>query len=437
MSTNGNRKFSGSTRRQLYGGGLVLVLLVGGIGGWSAIAKISGAVIAPGTVIVKSNKKRVQHAEGGIVRQINVDEGSSVKRGQVLFRLDGTRVRAELDIVRNRIFEALVKRDRLIAEREGRNEFKLMSHLKEFGRGADQIRAIVAVQRDLIVTRKEMRTNQKAQLRQRIAQYQREIEGLERQRKAKDEEAEILNGEIKNLTSLYEQGLSPVARLNALRRERSDVEYELGQILARIGQAGGRISEAEFKILETDERYRNDTLRQLEEVEGTWLELRQRRLALEDRLNRLDVVAPRSGRLHELKIHTVGAVISPGEVLAQVVPDTDELEIEARVRTIDIDNVRIGQAAHVRFTSFNMRTTPTIAATVVGLSPDQIVEDRTGNVYFRARIALDAKDRERLGSKVIVTGMPAEVFITTAQRTVISYLVQPLQDQIYRAFRED
>lgn len=437
MSIDERKQLDRSIRRQLRWGAIVFIALIGGIGGWSATASISGAVIAPGTVIVKSSKKRVQHAEGGIVREIKVREGDVVRRRQVLFRLDDTKVKAELDIARNRLFEALVKRNRLLAEREQLTEFAITTDIKALAGSSEKLQAVESVQRNLIMTRKEMRTNQKAQLVERIAQFEQEIEGLKKQRDAKNEESSILSSEIVNLTSLHDQGLSPVARLNALRRAKSDVDYELGQILARIGQAGGKISEARLKILETDERYRNNTLTQLEEIESKLLELKERNLALEDRLFRLEILSPRPGQVHELQIHTVGAVIAPGEVLAHIVPKADDLVIEARVRLIDVDNVRVGQEADVRFTSFNFRTTPSIKARVVSLSPDQIVEERTGEAYFKARIALDASDRTKLGSNVIVAGMPAEVMITTQPRTVLNYLVQPLTDQINRAFREE
>ena len=437
MSIDEHHELDRSIQRQLRWGMVVLIALVGGIGGWSASASINGAVIAPGTVIIKSNKKRVQHAEGGIVRTIKTAEGAIARRGQVLFQLDDTKVKAELDIARNRLFEALVKRNRLLAEREQLIDFAVTSEIKAIAGTSKKLGSVVSVQRNLIITRKEMRTNQKAQLAQRIAQFDKEIEGLKKQRDAKNEESSILRDEITNLTALYKQGLSPVARLNALRRAKSDVDYELGQILARIGQAGGKISEARLQILETDERYRNDTLTQLEETESKLLELKERTLALEDRLFRLRILAPLPGQVHELKIHTIGAVIAPGEVLAYIVPKAEDLIIEARIRLIDVDNVRVNQEANVRFTSFNFRTTPSIKARVASLSPDQIVEERSGEAYFKARVVLDEADRAKLGNNVVVAGMPAEVMITTKPRTVLNYLMQPLTDQINRAFREE
>ncbi len=424
-------------RSYLLAGGLTLVILVGGFGGWAALASINGAIIGMGSVVQMGKNKEIQHAEGGIVQKLHVNEGDLVKAGDLLVTLDGTRVRAERDVVRKRLFELEVKRQRLFAERDQKDAFVVAEALKNKAGADESLSAVISVQKKLFNAGIMRRKNKRAQLTERIGHLGQEINGLQVQAGAAARKKEILAKEIGDLNELREKQLVSKQRLNILRRESADVESELGRLQVAIAKAKGQITEARLQTIEISETFRDEALKSLESVEGAILELQEKLIAAEDRLARLEIRSPLSGYVHELKLHTLGGVVSPGETVMQIVPDSKNLVIEARLRPDDIDQVTVGSPATLRFTAFNQRTTPLIDGQVIFISPDKNKDKLTGEVYFTARVGIDPGELAKLGSNNITAGMPAEVMMRTSARTALSFLIKPLGDQINRAFRED
>ncbi len=424
-----------SIRRYLVFGMLVLVLLIGGIGGWAVMARVSSAVVASGLVVVESSTKRVQHREGGIVGEILVANGDRVKAGDLLIRLDETLVRANLGIVMQELSERKARRARLEAERDEVTEITFPPELLARANNSE-VQRVLDGQKTLFAARLTTQRGQVEQLRQRIEQLNEQIDGLEAQKVAKNDESRLIEEELVGLQELHKKGHVPITRIIALQRDAARLKGESGALTSQIAVNKGRISETELQILQIKRDFQESLLRELQEVQLQIASLEERRIAAEDQLRRIEIRAPISGLVHELAVHTVGGVIQGGETVLQLVPETDALIIEARLSPTDIDQIEDGQPAVITFSAFNQRTTPQLNATVMTVSPDLSHDQKTGVSYFTARLRLNEGEEKRLGDKRLVPGMPAEVFIRTGERTVISYLVKPLSDQLRRTFRE-
>lgn len=424
-----------SIRTHLMAGLAVVAVLVGGVGGWAATTEISGAVIAPGQLVVTSGLQDVQHPSGGVVAEILVDEGDRVEAGDLLIRLDATTTRANLAIVTKSIAELSARQARLEAERDGADAMEFSDgFVQRFG---DQATIdIVAGEARLFEMRKLAREGQKEQLSERIEQYRQEISGLESQTAAKAQEIELINRELEGTRTLYERGLTPIAKLTELERQATRLNGEQAQLTASIAQTRGKISEIELQMIQIDRDLASEVARELRDVSSKLGELVERRIAAEDQLRRIDIRAPQSGIVHRSSVHTVGGVIPAGEVLMQIVPGSDGLAVEAKVMPQSIDQLSIGQGATLRFSSFDQQTTPSIEGKITRIAPDVITDQRSGASFFRIRLEFTQEEVAKLGSVELVPGMPVEVFVRTDDRNVLSYLVKPLRDQLTRAFRE-
>ncbi|HWK67770.1 MAG TPA: HlyD family type I secretion periplasmic adaptor subunit [Rhizobiaceae bacterium] len=425
-----------SIRRYLLAGVMTAVFFIGGIGGLAATTELSGAVIASGRVVVDSSVKKVQHPSGGVVGQINVREGTRVSQGDVLVRLDETMTRANLDIVLKGLDELKARLARLEAERDGADAIAFPADLVE-RENKPTIARMMASERTLFDFRRTAREGQKSQLRERISQLGEEVAGLEQQRVAKGREIEIMKTELQSVRKLWEQKLVSLERMTALERDAVRLEGEFGQLTAAIAQSKGRASETELQIISVDQQMRSEVAGELREAQGKVSELEERRVAAEDQLKRIDIRSPQDGIVHELSVHTVGGVISPGESLMLIVPVSDELTVEVRVAPQDIDQLRPGQQAGVRLSAFNTTTTPELDGELRNVSPDLVNDQRTGMSYYTAHVTLPKEEVDKLKELTLTPGMPAEVFFKTTDRTVLSYLVKPVRDQVERAFRED
>jgi HlyD family type I secretion membrane fusion protein len=407
--------------------------LVFGIGGWAAVASLSGAVISSGSVVVDENLKAVQHRDGGIIGHIAVREGDHVVFGQVLFRLDDAQTRAELSIVRSQLTEQTAKKARLIAERDG---FDAIQFPDGFYESHPEAGVAVAGETRLFSGNLTHRQSQKQQLELQIAQISEEIAGLEGQRDSKADEYVLVEAEYAKLKSLADRGLVEGSRMFAVSRERWRLPGERANIDASIARAKTRISEIRVQILSIQENARTEAQRELSLVETKLSELINRRAALEDRLSRTDIRAPISGRVNELKVHTIGGVITPAEVLATIVPAEARLKVEVKIAPISIDQVSVGRPARLRFSTFNQRTTPELVGELAHVSPATTRDPGTGQMHYVGHVIVEPDELAKLGTDKLVPGMPVEVFITTDERTAFSYLVRPLTDQFSRAFRE-
>nr|WMC98623.1 HlyD family type I secretion periplasmic adaptor subunit [Aminobacter aminovorans] len=423
-------------RRNVRLGGFAALALVGGLGLWSATSSLSGAVVAAGHLVVDSNVKAVQHPQGGVVGALNVHNGSMVSAGEVLVRLDDTVAKANLAIVDNGLDELMARRARLIAERDGTEAVAYPAELT--ARAADPaIAQLIEGENKLFALRRQARDGQVSQLRERIAQFREEISGVEAQQKSKKQEIALIKVELAGMEELWKKKLVPISRLADRQRAQAQLDGEDGQLTAAAAQTRGRISETELAIIQIDQDMRSQVAGELREIDAKAGELRERQVAAEQSLKQIDIRAPQAGRVHQLAIHTVGGVVTPGEAIMQIVPTADALVVEARVAPQDIDQVRIGQPATLRLSAFNQQTTPEVDGTVDRVSPDMIEDQKAGLSYYAVRIALSAKSLEQAGSPELKPGMPAEVFLKTTDRTVLSYLFKPLTDQASRAFRSD
>ena len=424
-----------SIRRHIVLGLAAVMLVAGGIGGWAATTEISGALIAPGSVVVESSARKVQHPSGGVVGEIAVSGGLNVAAGDILIRLDETMTRANLQIVSKTLDEMTTRRARLRAERDGASEMSWPSAFRN-RRQDESIIELMADEQRLFELRSSTRLGQKRQLRERIAQLKEEANGIIAQQAAKSQELVLVNNELEGVRELWSKQLIQMNRLTALEREAARLDGERAQLIAAAAQGRGKISEIELQITQIDRELASEVGRELREIDGKAGEYAERKVAAEDQLRRIDIRAPISGTVHELNVHTVGGVISAGEQLMLIVPASERLTVEARVSPQDIDQVRVGQTAALRFSAFSQRTTPEINGAVSRVSADVTTEQRTGIAYYTARIAIGPDELARLGDVRLVPGMPVEAFIKTADRTVGSYLTKPLFDQVARAFRE-
>jgi len=416
-------------------GCVIILVLLGGFGGWAATAQLHGAVIASGTVVVESNVKKVQHPSGGIVGQLLVKDGQPVKEGEIVIRLDDTVTRATLGAVRSQLDELLAREARLFAERDEAEKLVFPEALTS-RKDDPTVSAAMAGEVKLFESRKTARQGQKAQLRERIAQINEEIRGLNAQHQAKESEIKFIAEELEGVSKLYKDNLVTIVRYNQLQRDQAKLHGERGQFVAEMAKARGRISEINLQIIQLDQDFRTEVLKDLREVQGKIAELKERVIAAEDQLKRVDIRAPQSGVVHQLSVHTVGGVIGNAETLMLVVPKADALIIEAKVATQDIDQVSRGARAVVRIMAGNQRTTPEVNGVLTHVSADQSKDEKTGQMYYLVRVALPEQEVRRLGDLKLVPGMPTEVFIQTGERTPLQYLLKPLREQIARTFRE-
>jgi len=425
-----------SIRRHAFAGVAALVLVGGGAGGLAATTELSGAVVAPGFLVVDGNVKDVQHPTGGIVGEIRVRDGDAVAAGDVLVRLDDTLTRASLGIVESQIAELSARKARLEAERDGADTIDFSGVLAA-GSGEGAVGRIEASEARLFSLRRDARAGQARQLRERIAQAGDEIVGLTTQAEAKAREIALIQHELGGVRGLYDKNLVPLSRVTALEREATRLDGERGQLVSAAAQVRGRIAETELQILQIEQELRSEAAREIREIEARLAELLERRVAAEDQLRRVELRAPLAGIVHELAVHTHGGVVAPGDVVMRIVPASERLAVEVRVRPQDIDQLAPGQDVILRFSAFSQRTTPEVDGTLVRVSPDLVEEARSGERYYVARIALAGDKADRLGDVALVPGMPVEAFVRTGDRTLLSYLTKPLNDYAARAFREE
>ena len=424
-----------SIHRHLLTGGLIVLLLAFGVGGWAATTQIAGALIAQGSIVVDSNVKKVQHPTGGVVGKLNVQDGDRVKAGDILVQLDDTVTRANLAIVTKGLDEFAARKARLEAERDGSESVTFPPTL--LARASEPSVAVALTnERKLFELRRSARLGQKAQLNQRITQLQDEIRGLTAQQEAKAREITLIGKELEGVRELWKNNLVQITRMTALERDAARLEGERGQLMAAVAQAKGKISETELQVIQIDQDLSSEVAKDMREVDAKSGEYVERKVAAEDQLKRIDIRAPQDGVVLELKVHTVGGVIPAGDAIMLIVPEADNLIVEAKLNPYNIDQVQVGQSAVLRFSAFNLRTTPEINGTVTRISADTTTDQRTGQNYYTTRIAMTKKEIARLGDVKLIPGMPVEAFVQTGERSVMSYLMKPLQDQFMRAFRE-
>jgi len=422
-------------RRAGLAGLCTLAVLLGTAGVWATTVPLAGAVIAPGQVVVESSVRRVQHPAGGVVAEIHATDGSLVKAGDILLRLDETTARASLAMVDNQLNQLRVRKARLEAERDGRDTLDLPAEL--VATDDPSVASIVAGETTLFRSRRSALEGQMSQLRERMAQTREEIRGLEAQIASKQEQMRIIKLELEGVRKLYQANLVALSRLTSLEREGARLSGEGGQLTAEVARARGRIAETELQILQLGQDLRREVATDSRDTQAKIADLVERRIAAVDQLQRLDVRAPASGFVHESTAHTVGGVIAAGEQIMLIVPEHDGFVVEARIEPQMIDRLKAGQDVTLRFSAFDSATTPEVEGVVQRVAADLSHAPQGGQSFYLVRIALKESERARLGGKALVPGMPVEAFIRTGSRTALAYLVKPVEDQLMRAFRHD
>lgn len=425
-----------SARGPLVTGLFTLALIVVGLGGWSTLTTLAGAVIAPGQIEVEQNRQVIQHPDGGVVELIAVEEGSSVKAGDLLVRLDGSLLRSERAIVENQLFEIRARGARLTAERDDADSVSFPEALLSVAAGRADIDELVQGQRKLFEARRDTLEQQIDQIGKRTGQIESQIEGIGAQRNALDQQLGFLNRELDNQQMLLDKGLAQAGRVMELSRERARILGEIGQLASDEAQAEGRITELRIERLTLAAKRREDATTELRDVATKELELAERARALAERIDRLEIRAPVSGVVLGLQTTSPRSVLQPAAPVLYLVPQDRPLIIAAKIPTIHIDQVAVGQEARLHFSAFSSRTTPELAGRVTVVSADAIKDERTDISYYRVEIVLAPGQERMLDGKLLLPGMPVEAFLRTEDRTPLAYLVRPFQDFLDRAFRE-
>jgi HlyD family secretion protein len=416
-------------------GYLALAIFGGGFLGWGWLFTIDGAVIARGQFVLDGSTKKIQHHTGGIVREIAVRDGDLVQEGALLVRLDDTALRSSLNVVSNQLVELEARVARLQAERDGHAVITFTEAL--VARRIDaEIEQIMAAEIRFFEARRTSRAGARAQLEKKISQHRSEIMGFKAQLQARTKEIELNRRELNGVRQLYKQNLVAISRLSQLERDAASLEGQIETLSSQVMLTESRIAEAELQIHQIVETLQTEVLRELSDAHARIAELQERAVAAGDQLKRMEIRAPVRGYVHQLSVHSSGAVVSPAEPIMQIVPSNDHVVLEAKIAPTDVDQIAPGQKATIRIQAFNQRTTPQLNGVVARISPDVMREQATGAIYYSVRISVPATEFERLKPLSISPGMQSEVYLRTGARTPISFLMKPLTDHFSRAMRE-
>jgi HlyD family secretion protein len=430
------KSFDWSFRPFVLIGYATLAVLVLGLGGWGVMARISGAVIAMGTVEVEGNRQVVQHPVGGVVTEILARDGDVVAAGDVLLRLEGASIISEHQIVEGQLFELVARQDRLEAQRDAKQAVSFSDELFEARAAHPELDELMAAQVQQFDARRDATRKEQGQLDERAAQIGNQIEGLEFQLAAVREQVELVAQELEAQETLMAQGLTQLTRVLALRRELAQLKGTQGATEASVAENRARIVEIDLEKLKLETTQREEAIAELREIEFREIELRARRHALGEDIARLDVRAPVAGIVYGSTADTLRGVVRAAEPILYIVPQDGNLIARAQVDAAKIDQVHVGQAATLHFSAFDSRTTPVVLGKVTRVSADIFTDERTGHRYYRADVALDATVLAELEGRRLVPGMPVETFIATDDRTALGYFVKPMTDYFNRAFRE-
>ncbi|MFM7446256.1 MAG: HlyD family type I secretion periplasmic adaptor subunit [Tabrizicola sp.] len=425
-----------SFRQPVFLGLAATLILVLGFGYWATATRISGAIIAPGLIEVEADRQIVQHPDGGVVEAILVREGARVAAGEVVLRLDGAALRSDLRIVEWQLSELTARTARLTAERDGVESLVYADDLLAQAARAPEVAAQLTGQRRLFEARRATLADQRALLVQRIGQITEQSNGLAAQGEALATQLDLIEKELAARQGLLDKGLAQAGTVLALERERARLQGLLGALAADLAQTRGQVTETQIEIAGLETRRREEAAAELREIGSVVLELAERRRALADRIDRLDIRAPVAGIVLGLQVTTPRAVLRPADPVLYIIPQGGLLVISAQIPPIHIDEVTVGQPADLVFPAFSARDTPHLRGRVTLVSEDALRDNRTGAPYFTVRLQLEAGEAARLGDRALLPGMPVEVFLQTGARTPLAYLIKPFTDYFDHAFRE-
>lgn len=421
--------------------GLIIVILVFGVfGAWAALAPLDSAALAPGVITVETYRKTVQHLEGGIVRTLDVRDGDSVAKGQTLATLDDTQTKAQLGVLRGQYYVAAAREARLSAQRDGLPDVRYPAELQTH-RNDPRLEEAMRMQNQTFAVRKSAHEGEISLYQRQVEQLRAKAQGLRAQKQSRERLVDSYRSELKDFSSLLAEGFTEKQKVRELERNLAQSEGQLGELLADVAATELQVHETELKILQLKKDLQREVAKELGEVQSELFELREKIQSLEATEQRMVIKAPEAGMVMGLAVHTLGAVIQPGGRLLDIVPQNEKLLVEARVSPMDIDRVKTGQTAEVRFSAFKSRETPKIEGKLIGLSADRLMEENRPDAtpYYLARVEVTPEGLKELAQQhlVLVPGMPAEVLINTGERTLLQYLSRPLTDSFARSFIED
>jgi len=421
--------------------GLVIVLSIfGGLGAWAALAPLSSAALAPGVIAVENYRKTVQHLEGGIVKSILVRDGENVVKDQTLIILENTQPRALLEVIRGQYIVSLAKESRLLAQQNGLREIRYPDELMDY-ENDQRTRDAMLMQSQTFRVRKQAYEGEINLYQRQIEQLRAKLVGLHAQKSSRDQVVSSLHSELKDFRDLLQQGYAEKQKVREFERNLAEREGEQGELMSNLAATELEISETKLKILQLQKELQREVAKELSEVQSELFELRERLQSLQDTVQRTEIKAPEAGMVLGLEVHTLGAVIPPGGKILDIVPQNEKLIVEAQVSPLDIDRVKIGQKAEVRFSAFKSRTIPKIAGKLIAVSADRLVDEKSENktAYYLARIEITQQGLEDVlkSDLKLLPGMPAEVLINTGERTLLEYLVDPFSNIVARSFIED
>ncbi|MEQ5801200.1 HlyD family type I secretion periplasmic adaptor subunit [Halomonas sp. H10-9-1] len=416
---------------------IILLIAFGGFGTWALTASLAIAVVAPGNVSMESFKRTVQHLEGGIVRELLVEDGDKVEAGDPLVILSDTQARSQLDIARSQYLINRAMEVRLLAEQQGAAEvLTFPDELTESER--DRVQQVLAVQRSLFVARRESLQGALDSLDEQVQQMRNQIEGLESQIGINRQRVSSLKSEAEDFRSLFREGLGDNQRLRELERQVLEYEGRIAEHRSQISSLKSQISENQLQKEVRRQEFQSEVGEQLRNAQAQIAEAEERITSLTDQVNRTTIEAPVSGTVVGRQVHTIGAVIRGGDPIMDIVPAGDGFVVEARVPNRDIDNIFIGQSATIRFSAFNQRLSNEIDGEIIHVSADSFEDEATGQMYYRARVRVTEEGEKDMTEQMqLLSGMPAEVLIRTGERTFASYIAKPITDMLARAMREE
>lgn len=422
-------------KRHALAGYALIFSTFGVMGCWAAVARLDRAVVSPGTITVENSRKLVQHYEGGMVREILVKEGQTVGEGDLLMRLDPVQSRASVELFRAQLDALIIMEARLAAERNGSQTLELPPDIQA-RRAEPSVARIIADQNSQLQERLGSLNGQVGLLDARIRQLRNEISGIAVEKASTEQQVAFINQELVGLRTLREKNLIPINRLLVMERERTRLEGVIGRSIAETAKAENGIGEAGLQISQIKQKLQEEIAGQLLETRQKITELREKLAVAEDVMKRLEVKAPRSGVVQSLKVYTVGQVLRSGEPLMEIVPNDDKLVIHVQFTPNDLETVRAGMPAEIKFPSFHSRRIPTILGSLETVSRDRLFDEATKQPYFLGIVQIDKLQVPKTIEERLVAGMPAEVVITTGERTALNYIVAPFFEAMGRSFNE-
>lgn len=420
--------------------GVLIVLLAFGIfGGWAMLANLAVAVVATGTVSVESFKKTVQHLEGGIVSQINVDDGDHVEAGDVLMVLDATQARSQYAIARTGWFIASAQEARLMAEQQQLEQLEFSEQLIDMAEKEKRLQQVLNVQRSLFLTRRQALQGELQGLDEQNQQLREQIGGLEQTLRINARRVASLGDEADDYRALFREGLGNNQRVRELDRQRMQLESDSASSKAQIAQLRSRISENRVRMETRRQAWQQEVGEALRQAQSEISDKAERMVALSDRMRRTELRAPVAGTVVGLETHTIGAVIEPGKPVMNIVPNAEGFLIDTRIAARDIDSVHVGQPAEIRFSAFNQRRSTVVKGTLINVSADSFEDESTGESYYRGRVRVSETGKKSMSDEEmqLLSGMPAEVMLRTGEKTLMGYIMQPVTDMLARAVRQD